>query len=72
MAKILKKKKRLTGDSADGHDLHKSDSKAAKRRAAINLGSKGGKQRVKNLTREQLSEIGRRGGLARHGLKYQP
>lgn len=54
--------------SADGHALHVGKDRKVKRRAAANLGSKGGKQRAKRLTKAELSAIGRKGGLARHGI----
>ena len=37
--------------------------------AAVELGSKGGKKRAANLTKEQRSEISRKGALARWGKK---
>ena len=37
--------------------------------AAAELGSKGGKKRAANLTKEQRSEIARKGALARWGKK---
>lgn len=54
--------------STSGRALHVGKNRTAKRAAAKSLGSKGGKNRAKKLTREELSAIGRKGGLARHGL----
>lgn len=43
--------------------------KAEKDPAAVALGRKGGKARKKNLTPEQLREIGKKGAEARWGKK---
>jgi hypothetical protein len=47
---------------ASAHARHK---KAVKNKAAVELGKKGGTARAKNLTKEELSKIGRKGARKR-------
>ena len=54
---------------ASAHARHKKV--IIKNAAAVELGTKGGKARAKNLTKEQLSEIGK-AGAAKRWAKQQP
>lgn len=62
----LKMYRRLQREAAlaSGHARQKK-SIAAKNAAAAELGKKGGEARAKNLTKEQLTEIGRKGAQTR-------
>ena len=51
---------------ASAHARHK---KAIKNQAAVELGTKGGKARAKNLSKEELSAIGKKGAAKRWGSK---
>lgn len=51
---------------ASAHARHK---KAIKNAAAVELGAKGGEARAKNLSKEELSAIGKHGAAKRWGAK---
>ena len=51
---------------ASAHARHK---KAIKNPAAVELGAKGGTQRGKNLSKQELSAIGKKGAAARWNKK---
>jgi hypothetical protein len=51
---------------ASAHARHK---KAIKNAAAVELGAKGGAARAKNLSKEELSKIGKTGAAKRWGKK---
>jgi len=56
------------GALASGHARHKK-SESIKNAAAVELGKRGGEARAKNLTKEQLAEIGRKGAQTRWAKK---
>jgi hypothetical protein len=53
---------------ASAHARHKK-AIAKKNAAAVELGAKGGKARAENLSKEELSRIGREGAAKRWGSK---
>jgi hypothetical protein len=61
---------KLIGDIATGQVEDKTEDK--RNQAAVGLGSKGGKARAKNLTKEQRAEIARKGATARWARSKRP
>lgn len=59
-------------DAEDEREKRKQESNKGKNAAAMELGAKGGAKRAKNLTKGQLSAIGKLGAAKRWAKKGKP